>query len=73
MAAPWLSRASGQSRWVRPDYATMADWELDLCANERGILTGQFNQEAMAEQRKRSSKRRLDDAWSQMQREGFGL
>jgi len=73
MTAPWLSLRGGESRWVKPNYAAMPDWELDCHTRERGLLTGTFNQEAMAEQSKRSSKRRLDDVWSQMQREGFGL
>lgn len=59
MTAPWLSLRGGESRWVKPNYATMADWELDICTREPGVLTGQFDQEAMAEKRKRSAKRRL--------------
>lgn len=72
MTSPWLLIKSGQSRWEKRGYATMYDWELDLFAREPG-LTGKYNQEALAEQRRRSSMRRLDDAWAEMQREGFGL
>lgn len=66
----------GRASSVRPSYADMATWELELIRENRfkyGTLGRGRDDGLYAELSKRHTEDRLNRNWDQLQREGFGL